>query len=243
MHSVDFLKFSYVKFAVKVLSTKFGRLEGALQTEGKWPLMYLLSPIYSYIVAHYANSFNHFPLVRLIFYSLDKSLIYFLLFLLLRGIYFLVKKKRPHWPSELVLWVFIFYLLLLLALTVFRGIYFPWQIKIYWQRPRSQINLVPLVETLKLRNGTSSIDFIYNLYGNIAWFVPFGLLWPLVRKRRGFFQTVFAGMLLSFLIETVQFFIWTGISDIDDIIFNTSGAIVGYLLFWLFLKRFMSRKA
>ena len=204
--------------------------------------MYLLGPIYSYIEATYGHQWNHFPLVRLVFYSLDKSLVYFLLFAILRVAFLLIKKRRPAWRQELVLWVFVFYLLLLLALTVFRGMYFPWQIKIYWQRPRSQINLQPLIETFKLRFGTSILDFLYNFYGNIVWFVPFGLLWPLVRRRRGFFRTVAAGMLLSLLIETIQFFIWTGVSDIDDLIFNTCGAMIGYLCFWLIFRRFVPAK-
>lgn len=199
--------------------------------------MYLLGPIYQYVDANYRNSFNHFPLIRLIFYSLDKTILYFLAFALLRLIYLKFKKQRINWRHEVLLGVFVFYLLLLLALTVFRGIYFPWQIKIYWQRPVSDINLTPFVETWKLQNGLSILDFVYNLYGNIAWFVPFGLLLPVLRQKQGFFMTVFSGAALSLVIETVQFFIGTGVTDIDDLIFNTTGAVLGYLIFWLFFRK------
>ncbi|WP_125604263.1 VanZ family protein [Lapidilactobacillus bayanensis] len=199
--------------------------------------MYLLTPIYQYVYEHYGNSFNHFPLIRLIFYSLDKTIIYFLIFAVLRGLYLRVKKRRFNWQHELLLGLFVFYVLLLLALTVFRGIYFPWQIKLYLHRSLSEINLTPFVETLKLQNGLSNLDFIYNLYGNIAWFVPFGFLLPLLRRKRGFLITVFSGAVLSLMIETIQFFIGTGVTDIDDLIFNTTGALLGYLLFWLCCHR------
>lgn len=199
--------------------------------------MYLLTPIYRYVYENYSQSINHFPLIRLIFYSLDKTIIYFIIYVLLRVIYLKLKKRQFVWHHELLNGLFIFYVLLLLALTVFRGIYFPWQIKLYLQRPLSDINTTPFVETMKLQNGASILDFIYNLYGNIAWFVPFGFLVPLIRQRRGFLATVMGGALLSVMIETVQFFIGTGVTDIDDVIFNTIGTIIGYLLFWLFFHR------
>src|SRR5699024_3942675 len=100
---------------------------------------------------------------------------------------------------------------------------------IYWQRPLSVINVQPLTETIKLQYGQSIIDFVYNFYGNILWFIPFGMLQPLLQHRRPhFFSTVLLGMLLSLSIETLQFFLATGVADIDDLIFNTLGTVLGY---------------
>lgn len=206
--------------------------------------MYLLGPLYQAVEARYAARIAHFPLIRLIFYSLDKTLIYFLLFLCVRLVYLHLRqpKRRIHWGHELLLWLFIFYLLLLLALTVFRRIYFPWQLHFYWQRSPSVINLTPLTETMKLQYGQSIVDFLYNFYGNILWFIPFGLLWPWLHRRRvGVFKTTFCGFFLSILIETTQFFLATGVTDIDDVIFNTIGTIIGYLLYRLLVHPWRNR--
>lgn len=46
-----------------------------------------------------------------------------------------------------------------------------------------------------------------------------------------FYHIVIYGALISLSIETLQFFLATGVSDIDDVITNTIGAIVGYILY------------
>lgn len=43
-------------------------------------------------------------------------------------------------------------------------------------------------------------------------------------------------MCLSLFIETMQFGLNTGVSDIDDVFFNTIGAILGYLAY-IFIKK------
>ncbi len=44
------------------------------------------------------------------------------------------------------------------------------------------------------------------------------------------------GMLFSVGIETLQFLLVTGVSDIDDVFFNTCGAILGYVIFKIVKK-------
>ncbi|GAQ02491.1 antibiotic resistance protein VanZ [Companilactobacillus farciminis] len=41
------------------------------------------------------------------------------------------------------------------------------------------------------------------------------------------------GAMISVSIEALQFVLNTGVTDIDDVIFNTLGAVVGYLLYFL----------
>ena len=68
-------------------------------------------------------------------------------------------------------------------------------------------------------------------------FVPFGILFPIVfSKKQSFFKTILMGMLFSIVIETLQFLLSTGVSDIDDVFFNTCGAILGYLIYLFFKK-------
>lgn len=197
--------------------------------------MIFLNPIYQQIYALYSTRINHFPLIRLFFYSLDKTIFYFLIFCLLRFGYLRIRRSKTNWSHELLLSGFVIYLLLLFFLTVFRHGYFPWEFHFYWHRPLTEINWHPFVQTLKLTLGKSILDFLYNFWGNIAWFIPWGIFFPLVKKSTpGLGKTVLSGMLLSLVIESLQFVLFTGISDIDDVIFNTIGAFVGYFLLKLF---------
>ncbi|MBV2365194.1 VanZ family protein [Streptomonospora nanhaiensis] len=75
--------------------------------------------------------------------------------------------------------------------------------------------------------------------GNIALGVPFGVLLPtLFPGSRGVLRTVLMAAAAMLLVEVVQGALITGRAfDIDDVILNTTGALLGYL----FLGRRMSR--
>jgi len=67
---------------------------------------------------------------------------------------------------------------------------------------------------------------VANVLGNVAMFVPLGWLLALVVERRRILIAAAAGFGLSATIEVVQWF--TGrISDIDDVILNGCGAVLG----------------
>lgn len=72
---------------------------------------------------------------------------------------------------------------------------------------------------------------VVNLLGNIFIFVPFGFFEPLASRHRSFWGTVLDGFLLSLLVEVFQFVSKVGRFDVDDLILNTSGVVVGYLIF------------
>jgi glycopeptide antibiotics resistance protein len=116
-------------------------------------------------------------------------------------------------------------------LTVFRDTYFPWQLTFNFHRSISDINLVFMKETLKLTHGQSLLDFFYNSLGNVLWFIPFGLLFPTVIQKKSMVGTILAGGCLSVIIESLQFVLETGVSDIDDVFFNVCGTIIGFILY------------
>ncbi len=69
--------------------------------------------------------------------------------------------------------------------------------------------------------------FTYLFAGNLIWFVPAGVL---VRLRGGrLWQAALAGLGLSLLVEIGQFVLGSGVSELDDLILNTAGAVLGYL--------------
>jgi len=87
--------------------------------------------------------------------------------------------------------------------------------------------------------GVSEAGFramMVNVIGNVACFVPFGILLPLNIKRLNKFAII---MLITFLfslaIETVQLITRTGSFDVDDIFLNTVGGIVGFITYNIIL--------
>lgn len=68
-----------------------------------------------------------------------------------------------------------------------------------------------------------------NLILNILLFVPLGFLLPLIWERFcTFWKTYLAGFLLTLLIETMQLCLKRGIFELDDILNNTLGTMIGY---------------
>ncbi|MFG3322910.1 VanZ family protein [Streptomyces sp. NPDC048171] len=82
-------------------------------------------------------------------------------------------------------------------------------------------------------------DAVKQVGGNIVLGVPFGVLVPVVAPRtRGLLKVLLLTAVVMLLVEFAQGALVTGRAfDVDDVILNTSGALIGYLL----LGRRMSR--
>ncbi|MFD5967791.1 VanZ family protein [Streptomyces sp. NPDC058783] len=82
-------------------------------------------------------------------------------------------------------------------------------------------------------------DAVKQIGGNILLGVPFGVLVPVVAPRtRGVLRVLLLTAVVMLLVEFAQGALVTGRAfDIDDVILNTGGALIGYLL----LGRRMSR--
>ena len=77
---------------------------------------------------------------------------------------------------------------------------------------------------------------------NAVMFAPFGFLLPVLWcKCRKWKVTVLAGFLLSLTIEVLQMFCFRA-TDVDDLLMNTLGAFLGYLLAWLFFHKKWARE-
>lgn len=91
-------------------------------------------------------------------------------------------------------------------------------------------------------NGINIIPFysissgIRTYIENIIFFVPLGFLLPLIwRGYKSFIKTCVFGFFVSILIEFSQIFSWR-VTDIDDLITNTLGAIIGFFIYKLVSK-------
>ena len=94
------------------------------------------------------------------------------------------------------------------------------------------LNISPLKETLfyTYAYGEKLVNSQFML--NIFMFVPLGFLLPLVinKKSFGFIATLFSCLGITLAIEFIQYIIGR-VADIDDVIANTLGVIVGFCIF------------
>ena len=100
-------------------------------------------------------------------------------------------------------------------------------------------NLVPFreIERFWKYRRELGIHSFHNLAGNILGFMPAGFFIPIMWKdKRGFFFTVCMTFQLSLQAEILQLIFRVGSFDVDDLLLNTFGGILGYLLLILLKK-------
>ena len=106
-------------------------------------------------------------------------------------------------------------------------------------------NLTPFREIRRFivyRRTLGWFAVLSNLLGNVLAFVPFGMILPMLTpKCRNFFHIVLLGFDFSLFVETIQLISKVGSFDVDDLILNTLGAALGYLVYRL-IRRYFRRK-
>ncbi|MDQ0270443.1 VanZ family protein [Cytobacillus purgationiresistens] len=106
-------------------------------------------------------------------------------------------------------------------------------------RPNDQsydsMNIIPFATiSFYLSNEVNSLISFYNLAANIGLFIPYGLFLRI--KGLNFLKTVVIMFLTISFIETMQLLTKRGSFDIDDIILNVFGAIIGWFFYSFFVK-------
>ena len=97
------------------------------------------------------------------------------------------------------------------------------------------INMVPfhsIRENLSYGHSPVSWDMLYNM----VMFVPFGIVYCYYQKTFCIYNAIGLSFLTTFLIEASQFVFKTGVVDIDDLMINTMGSLVGIFLYTVFRK-------
>jgi glycopeptide antibiotics resistance protein len=71
--------------------------------------------------------------------------------------------------------------------------------------------------------------FVVNFVGNVVAFIPIGMIPPLAWPRRaGAWQAALFSLAFSAMIEAVQYSSGRRVADVDDLILNTLGGLLGY---------------
>ena len=81
------------------------------------------------------------------------------------------------------------------------------------------------------RHQVGMTAMIMNLFGNVLIFMPFGFFLPMASRFRSVFATVFWSFILSLAVEMFQFITKVGCFDVDDLLLNTVGGIIGHIIF------------
>ena len=146
-----------------------------------------------------------------------------------------LKTKAFDWKHELWQLFFLVNLAVILRFTFYPFSTVNGQVQPLFFEPDRifplRLNLMPLVNILRFE---TKADLLINLIGNFAMFIPTGIITPLIYKKINTFGKVtLTGFLLSFTIEILQLPFAVRATDVDDLILNTAGCMVGFGLYAL----------
>lgn len=85
---------------------------------------------------------------------------------------------------------------------------------------------------IKHREQIGLEGFVVNIFGNVIAFMPYGFFLPLLnRAYRRFFIIAILSIVFSLVVETAQLLLRVGVFDVDDILLNSLGGVLGYIIF------------
>ena len=153
-----------------------------------------------------------------------------------------IKTKRVDWKREVQL-LFVYICIVVVA----RFTFFPFskvngEIQpLVFESAKAfpfRVNWIPFVNLLDY---PEMRDILINVIGNTAMFIPLGIVWPSVYKGLDtHWKVISAGIGVSLCIEILQLPFYDRVSDIDDLLLNSLGFIIGYLLY--LLAKLVSKK-
>jgi glycopeptide antibiotics resistance protein len=158
------------------------------------------------------------------------------------GIMFLVmiigvyRKKQKTFLQAFIQSSFLVYVFMVLTLTgyfiLFREVVAHgwWHRVLHRMQTKDRINMQPFLMFEQFQLASTQV------IGNLVMLLPLGIYIPLLfPKLSGFFRVFLICLLVSVSIELMQLITSIRSTDIDDVILNTSGAVVGYLIY-IFLR-------
>lgn len=133
----------------------------------------------------------------------------------IRLTYLLYNRKKIILHKELMMLIFIIYILLLYYIVTFQDSNY------------GTNNFIPFKEMFRYK--ITSPLFLKNVIGNIILFIPLGLFVTLYIQNKTFILTLILSIIISLSIEFIQSMIGRTM-DIDDVILNATGGIIGYFI-------------
>jgi glycopeptide antibiotics resistance protein len=152
-----------------------------------------------------------------------------------------IDSKYKKWISATSYSLFTLYIIIaavLLFLSPYRQA--AYELNTSGSNPYNIIPFKTITDYIKASSHINQSIWISNLFGNILAFLPLGIFLPWLFERFiGFWRTTGTVLLATSLVEILQFFTRVGSFDIDDIILNTLGGAIGYVLIRITYLLFM----
>ena len=146
--------------------------------------------------------------------------------------------------------IFLLYLIALARIIVFkypidtlREIALGWSDEVFWEGiGNANFELFRTINLYTKYWHMRGINSFGNLIGNILIFVPMGFLLPQISDfKKNFFVCIICSLVVILGIEYFQLYTAFGVFDVDDILLNLTGAIIGYMCY-IVLRAMDSRK-
>lgn len=103
------------------------------------------------------------------------------------------------------------------------------------------VRIKPIVSTIWFIQETISwLDIIRIVLGNVVMFIPFGFLGWVFPQLKNLKNLVITFVSAIVIVEALQYFSRLGVFDVDDVILNTFGVFLGFLIRNFLERRFES---
>ncbi|HCN48594.1 MAG TPA: VanZ family protein [Chryseobacterium sp.] len=107
-----------------------------------------------------------------------------------------------------------------------------------FQYEDNMIRLEPVLSTVKfIQNSLSWKYIVMIVLGNVIMFIPFGFLGWVFTRLQDLKILLFTFISAIVIVEALQYFTRMGIFEVDDIILNTFGVYIGWLMCRLMDRR------
>lgn len=193
------------------------------KSESKGEIMWLISMYVINMLGYMLVALPIYMIVRIIFVKMRKQPV-----------------KKSH---EVLLALFVLYLVGLASQTIIPrwnmgvdGLTGEFYFDVYLYNNLTTVNVIPfrtIMNYFHANDYVSNWDSVslVNLLGNVFVFSPIGIFIPMLWKRMSsIVKITFIGLGVTCFIEAFQYFIGRS-TDIDDIILNTIGVVIGYGVF------------
>ncbi|WP_131040994.1 VanZ family protein, partial [Clostridioides difficile] len=134
-------------------------------------------------------------------------------------------KKSEKLLLSIIYIIFLVYILMIIRIILFRDV----PIYAIFKGTFRNVNLIPFY-TIYQFIVDSNLDFMkatVNIIENIGIFIPMGIFLPIVCKNLNKKTIIIVIILVSLAFELTQYIFALGSSDIDDVILNSLGGIIG----------------
>ena len=179
-----------------------------------------------FLKANYRDEYRHAGARRLFLFLLTILILYAWILK-----YVFTHKQDSFW-KVLIQSSFFVYIFMVLTLTgyfiLFRELTYSgwWQKMLQRFERRDHVNL-ELFEIFRIYKITDK-----QILGNLVMLLPLGIYLPLLYKKiSGFVPVLLVSLLVAVFIEVLQLATSFRSVDIDDVLLNTSGACIGYLIY------------